>query len=1121
MRATWRNLVFATLGLLVVSMIAAPLMAAPIPPTVNLLSENFEPGSLRDWLKVSEDDLHILTGRGLNGSTGLAVAPDKTASYIYQSEFARVKEGYLTFWFNPNNVSLPEPAPSDWFPNNALNLVQIGSSDNTWWPPIVGLSIRKPAGQGYQGFLAWPNTDGYFYDYKDGQFNLSNGWQKITIGYKIDAWVAVWVNDDLMTYADDVVHNAFAGDFIGLGQMNQIVSDIPSGTVIFDDITFHVPQVNDLWVDVYNGSDANTGLTAANAFRTIQHASGLAGPGTTIHILPGAYRESLTPAMSGQALAPIRYVAENGPGTVILRGSKTAASLAWTRLTSNDIGLPPSVNPSDIYYADLSAWGLTEAPRFLFDITASRVRLPLAHEPDWHIASEWKSHEFWWAADGGLTPATCDPATNANPNCDAASRSLIRLTDVTDDSEPAGIEAGNLTTLGDLTGGTLVTLDTVQGHYVYRRKITAHNVAAGRVTVDPMCEYNPGSEIPGLGWGSKYYVENKPYLLDTPGEWWYDKATGRLYLWALDSGNPANRKIEISQRDEGVNLRNRSYIILDGLNFEFFNDGAISLVNQEIHRAYGNTVRNVTIRYTGWGIYVEHTVSATQPWINITDGLTIEDSEIAYIDNGAIHILDWWEDNAAADSFTHSGVINTVIRNNHLHHLGFRADGDGAIGVAIFFAHGLTLEGNYVHHVAHNGVQLLRSVVQSDRTYGFTPDEIKTGQILIKDNIFEKSCQLATDCGGLKIWGQPPNGHVFKDLLVTGNIFRSNFGWAYAAAKRQWWMGDAGSVVQGMGGFGMYVDRASGVVVYRNVAHNNAYAGYMFSGEWRDGDIIYLNNIAANNLHGFSLEGVDYDTHGNFNTQIKNNILINNEADGVLVSHAGQFGNLALDYNLYDSNGWSESSISGVLSVCGVTNCSFHQTIAAIRSQTPWEDHGAVGDAAFWNFDWGDHNLFSPFIPSFHLTAQSMAAIDKGMAALPASLTRLLTNFHLTDPHWGAAFDIGRYEAGFVIQLQSATNAMAPGGTLHYQLSLVPADLPYPVTLTVAAATPALQLELDAPTLNAQIPNTLTVTHDGNSATSNYWYTVWITGENQFAYTTSVRLLVGGSQSYLPILLKK
>ena len=86
-------------------------------------------------------------------------------------------------------------------------------------------------------------------------------------------------------------------------------------------------QVSDLWVDAIHGDDGNDGLTAATALRTIQRSADIAVAGTTVHILPGVYRESVRPAASGTPGGRIQYLAKGGPGTAIIRGSEPASSL--------------------------------------------------------------------------------------------------------------------------------------------------------------------------------------------------------------------------------------------------------------------------------------------------------------------------------------------------------------------------------------------------------------------------------------------------------------------------------------------------------------------------------------------------------------------------------------------------------------------------------------------------------------------------------------------------------------------------------------------------------------------------------------------------------------------------
>ncbi|HOT91644.1 MAG TPA: hypothetical protein PLJ78_04880 [Anaerolineae bacterium] len=1142
------------LGLLLV-VAGAPIrqtaMAQPvIPVTWDIVSENFESGSLAAWSKVGSGNLNLVGGSGRGGSTGLAVTVGQNEAYIYQSRVGYAVEGYLTFWLNPNGVVLPEPDPNGWPPGASLSVARIRSSASDWWPPMVEFYMRKPPGQGYKGYIAWPKAGGYFYDYQSGSFDLANGWQKITLGYRIDSWVAVWVNDALVRYDDsDVAHEDPSGDVIELGKTRE-TSTTPSGSILLDDVAFQVPRVDDLWVDAEHGSDSNDGLTSDKAFKTIQKAADLAGPGTIVHILPGIYRETVYPALSGSAAEPAVYRAENGPGTVIIRGSEPSSALTWTRLTSDPIGLPTGVY-SNVYWADLSAWNLDSPPRFIVEMDSPsplppapsplpklgegkgsgdgvRARLPLAREPDWQVVTEWKYHEFWWAANGGSSVAGCTPTPGDNRHCDQPSRSMTQLTDTANDTEPAGIEPGNLTTLGSLISGTLVAIDTLQGHYVYRRTIVAHDVANGRITVDRICEHDTGTGNPGLGWGTKYYVENKPRLLDTPGEWWYDTTTKRLYLWPPTPANPATLDIEISRRTNGFVLQNRSYIVLDGLTIEFLDGSAVYLANWTQHRAYGDTVRNATLRYANWGVYLLQSVSATAPPDNAIDGFTLEDSEIAYMDTHAIRLASWWENDADADSFTRSGILNTVIRNNEMHHLGFRTDGDNAIGSAFYFADKLHFEGNHVHHVAHNGVQFLWSVIQSDKTYDFAPSEIKTGDILIANNIFERACQLTTDCGALKFWGSPPDNHVYRNVLITGNIFRNTFGWTYVSEKRGLWSGGTGSPVQGMGGLGLYVDHASGIHAYRNVAYNNAYADYMFAGVWRDGPIIYVNNIAANSLYGFEFGSPTYDTHGNVDMRIINNIIVNNEAFGVQVIYAqGQTQNMTIDYNLYHANGWGGMWHAGPMVVRqrrpdGSLSWEPQQTLAEVQANTPWEDHGVAGDPAFWAYNAADHDLFDGSWPDFHLTAASANAIDRGTTALPASLVALLTQFGVPDPHWGAAYDIGRYEAGFGLTATPSAHAIAPGGTAQYVIGLYPADLPYSVTLSVISPSPELTLAVAPAVITAGSVATLTVTdtHTGTLA-PGLWYTIPITGVGGgFTQTASVRLLVGGARVYLPVTLR-
>ena len=273
----------------------------------------------------------------------MSVTVGQPSSYLYQTSVARAEEGYVTFWFNPNNVVIPDEGTS-WVPGKSICATTIVNSED-WWPPLVALYVRHLPGQGYQAYLAWPvdEEDNRHYDYESGAFDLTDGWQEITVGYRVNEWVAAWRHGELMRQSTDVVHTDPYGDIIQFGKVGS-TSNTPSGALLFDDYAFQVPRIDDLWVDAGGGNDGNDGLTPATALRTIQKAADVAGPGTTVHIQPGVYRETVQPALNGSAVESVLYVAEGGPGTAVISGSEPSSSLTWTQLTTDPIGLPPGVD---------------------------------------------------------------------------------------------------------------------------------------------------------------------------------------------------------------------------------------------------------------------------------------------------------------------------------------------------------------------------------------------------------------------------------------------------------------------------------------------------------------------------------------------------------------------------------------------------------------------------------------------------------------------------------------------------------------------------------------------------------------------------------------------------------
>jgi hypothetical protein len=85
------------------------------------------------------------------------------------------------------------------------------------------------------------------------------------------------------------------------------------------------PKSLDFYV-VFDGKDANDG-SRMHPWATITHAAKVAGPGATVHVLPGTYDESIVTTVSGTAEARIKYVSERKWRAVI--SPATHGSFVW------------------------------------------------------------------------------------------------------------------------------------------------------------------------------------------------------------------------------------------------------------------------------------------------------------------------------------------------------------------------------------------------------------------------------------------------------------------------------------------------------------------------------------------------------------------------------------------------------------------------------------------------------------------------------------------------------------------------------------------------------------------------------------------------------------------------
>ena len=291
--------------------------------------------------------------------------------------------------------------------------------------------------------------------------------------------------------------------------------------------------------------DAGPGMAEA-PWLTLGKAASALGPGDTVTIGAGIYREQLHPRSSGAPDAPITYRAARDARVVI---SGADAVSGWRPATAGMCGDNPHADR--IYYADVD-W----QPPAIF---ADGARLPMARTPN----------EGWWVADGGGGAGLADAA---------------HLTGDAGTYVGAGVFYWDVST-------TTQALRTVTGF------------ADGTLTVDKPWGYGREAEA-GV---DRYYLRGRLAFLDRPGEWAAEpQGDGwRLFLWPPEGRDPEELLIEAVRRGRFlIEYGDESHLVFDGLEIRHGADhgiGSWSKGNGHI------TIRNCHVHHNlGHGLYLRN-----------------------------------------------------------------------------------------------------------------------------------------------------------------------------------------------------------------------------------------------------------------------------------------------------------------------------------------------------------------------------------------------------------------------------------------------------------------------------------------------------------------------------------
>lgn len=715
----------------------------------------------------------------------------------------------------------------------------------------------------------------------------------------------------------------------------------------------------EVWVDAASGSDESPGSEGA-PFATLGRACAESTEDAllVVHLLPGTYRELVQVERDGTHI----LVDEADRGEVVLTGSEPSASLVWTQ--ADPEGLPAAAS-GQVWWADLATWEVP--PQIVTQALpdGTLVRLPMAREPNWTVTTEWRWHEHWETASVPLR--------------------------YWDDEDPSSqmsahyLSSPYLQQWGELTGARVWIKDGVSGHDTYSRGIIGHWLDEGTLEVSQECHISGGDD--GLGPASKFVLENAAALLDEEGEWFFDAATARLFVWPVGSGDPGALALEIARRKRGIATA-ASDVLIDGLTLRGFNydqdywgggtrDAAVSLRGGQDPVTTSLVVRGSVIEYAARGIDL---VADSSDGLVTIDGVTIADTTIRHIDGHGINVQSW--------PVEAIGVSGITVERCLLEDVGFRnPEGTNSMtGASFSRVANLRFLDNEVRYTPHNSVGV---------NYG-------CDDVLIKGNHIHHCGLNSADNGCIKFWN---NDDTFdrdapRSILATENLIHDSMGWAYSSEVNDWWQ------TTGLSGSGFYCDYFWGATFYRNLIY--AVGGVALWPNTPSNLNWSINNTVLEARHGASCSRESSTATGQGEALVMNNLFMNFTTWGLPEDHYWGQIESGLLYSLTDERLASHHNAfhdvySDLLHVDASNSGNKYVTVADVRASTPYEEGSIdlVGDDAAIVVDSANRDV---------TPAPGSPVIDAG-GELPPELAALHTRLGLTlAPAVGAAYDIGAIE---------------------------------------------------------------------------------------------------------------
>jgi len=530
------------------------------------------------------------------------------------------------------------------------------------------------------------------------------------------------------------------------------------------------------YIDYESGNDASDGLSRQTPWKhhpQDPNAGGKAavcrGVQTCVFKQGVSYRGQINANQSGTADAPILLTRDPswGEGPAVICGSE--AVTGWKK--SSDNNLIPELEK--VWYVDLN-W----APRNVWMVggNAAVTRIPLARTPNWTITDPDDIKSEWWTWKNPDKPFDNVATINGEKRHLAFDKEDINESKPQDYYEGAIVWTTKGWVMGSPFQARVLAVDRKNGSLVF----------AGQWGGAPSYK---------IIRGCRFYLEDKPQYLDSPGEFWFDRKGdgGRLYLRLPGDRDPNTVRVEVAKRIRMIDSQGMSHVHIRGLTFRFSNTYWnltavpywVSHESTDVEpgcvRLLGGgtdiTVANCVFEDVHRGVLLK----AVGPQDAI-DKVVVEDNVFTHNDHGAVDLEDGTVYSTLEPPM--GRLYDVRVMRNKFDHIGIRPD---------LFGQGGTLEIHYAETAEVAGNMIDRVCAQGIDVHGAKQDRAATDRpfcrLLIHHNKVIDSLLNVDDFGGIETWqGGPayvydnisgnPGGYRNWDHVLNPNA-ESRFGHAY------------------------------------------------------------------------------------------------------------------------------------------------------------------------------------------------------------------------------------------------------------------------------------------------------------------------------------------------------